>query len=158
MKKGLRICKRSNPAGTKVNQGAGWGSPGAGAEGTHRGSILFLKNCTLWKGLMLEHFMKGNSLWEGVMSEKFIENWLPWKGFHVGEERGVRSPTPVFPCHWSGGGKKNLEGNWAQEDGRGWGKISEDLVLYLIILLCSDWFPLVSFAHDSNWWEISPFS
>ena len=40
-------------------------------------SSLFLKDCTLWEGPMLEQFMKSCSLWEGLLLEKFVENYLP---------------------------------------------------------------------------------
>ncbi|GAB0203377.1 zinc finger and BTB domain-containing protein 5 [Grus japonensis] len=52
--------------------------------GDSRWSSLFLKDCTLWKGLMLEQFMKNCSLWEGLMLEKFVEDCLLWVGLHIG--------------------------------------------------------------------------
>ncbi|GAB0183826.1 EH domain-containing protein 4 [Grus japonensis] len=57
-------------------------------------SSLFLKDCTPWKGLMLEQFMKNCSLWEGLMLEKFMEDCLLWEGPHTGarEEREESSP------------------------------------------------------------------
>jgi len=36
-------------------------------------SSLFLKDCTLWKGPMLEQFMKNCSPWEGPTLAKFME-------------------------------------------------------------------------------------
>jgi len=45
--------------------------------GDPRWSSLFLKDCTLWEGPMLEQFVKSCSPWEGLMLEKFVENCLP---------------------------------------------------------------------------------
>ena len=52
--------------------------------GDPRWSSLFLKDCTPWKGPMLEQFMKKCSLWEGLTLEKFMEDCLPWEGPHAG--------------------------------------------------------------------------
>ncbi|TRZ13652.1 hypothetical protein HGM15179_013468 [Zosterops borbonicus] len=46
-------------------------------------SRLFLKDCTPWKGPMLEQFMKNCNLWERLMLEKFVEDWLLWEGPHT---------------------------------------------------------------------------
>jgi len=48
------------------------------------GSSLFLKNCTLWKGPILEQFVKNCSPWEGLTLEKFTEECHPWEGPHTG--------------------------------------------------------------------------
>jgi len=40
-------------------------------------SNLFLKDCTPWKGPMLEQCMKNCSLWEGLMLERFMEYCPP---------------------------------------------------------------------------------
>ncbi|PKU45537.1 suppression of tumorigenicity 5 protein isoform x4 [Limosa lapponica baueri] len=45
---------------------------------------LFLKDCTLWKGPMLEQFIKNCTPWEGVMLEKFMKDCLLWDGPHPG--------------------------------------------------------------------------
>jgi len=37
-----------------------------------RWSILFLKDCTLWKGTMPKQFVKNCSLWEGLTLEKLM--------------------------------------------------------------------------------------
>jgi len=47
-------------------------------------SSLFLKDCTLWKGPTLEHFMNNCILWEGPTLEKFVEDCLLWVGPHAG--------------------------------------------------------------------------
>ncbi|KAK4806141.1 hypothetical protein QYF61_001064 [Mycteria americana] len=54
----------------------------------------FLKDCTLWKGPMLEQFLKNCSPWEGPTLEKVVEDCLPWEGPHAGageecEEEGA---------------------------------------------------------------------
>ncbi|GAB0209457.1 hypothetical protein GRJ2_003411400 [Grus japonensis] len=63
-----------------------WGNP--------HWTSLFLKDCTLWKGPMLEQFVKNCSLWEGPTLEKFMKDCLPWEGPHAGageEREGGRS-------------------------------------------------------------------
>ncbi|PKU39849.1 rna-directed dna polymerase from mobile element jockey-like [Limosa lapponica baueri] len=47
-------------------------------------SSLFLKDCTQWKGPMLEQFMKNCNPWEGPILEKFVKDCLPWVGLHTG--------------------------------------------------------------------------
>ena len=47
-------------------------------------SSLFLKDCTPWKGPMLEQFVKNSSPWEGLMLEKFVKDCLLWEGPHAG--------------------------------------------------------------------------
>ncbi|GAB0186526.1 zinc finger and BTB domain-containing protein 5 [Grus japonensis] len=66
--------------------------------GDPRRSRLFMKDCTPWKGLMLEQFVKNCSLWEGLMLEKFLEDCLLWEGPHAGageecEEEGAAETT-----------------------------------------------------------------
>jgi len=56
-------------------------------------SSPFLKDCTPWKGPMLEQFLRNLSLWEGPTLE-FMEGCLPWEGPHNGageehEEEGA---------------------------------------------------------------------
>ncbi|KAK4832385.1 LOW QUALITY PROTEIN: hypothetical protein QYF61_022240 [Mycteria americana] len=51
--------------------------------GGPRWSSLFLKDCTLWKGPMLEQFMKNCSPWEGLTLEKFMEDCLPWETSNI---------------------------------------------------------------------------
>jgi len=46
-------------------------------------SSLLLKDCTMWKGPMLEQFMKNYHLWEELTLEKFLENCLPWVRPHT---------------------------------------------------------------------------
>ena len=58
-------------------------------------SSLCLKDCSPWKGPMLEQFVKNCSPWEGPTLEKFVENCLLWEGPHVLEQgKSVRSPPP----------------------------------------------------------------
>jgi len=61
-------------------------------------SSLFLKDCSPWKGLMLELLMKNCRLWEVFMLEKFMEDCLLREGPHPGaeeesEEEGVAKTT-----------------------------------------------------------------
>jgi len=49
-------------------------------------SSLFLKDCTLWQGLMLDQLVENCSLWEGLTLEKFVGNCFPWEGLHTGAE------------------------------------------------------------------------
>ena len=63
--------------------------PHAGAGFTGRTcdpcwSSLFLKDCTLWKGPMVEQFIKNCSPWEAPMLEQFVENYLLWVEPHAG--------------------------------------------------------------------------
>ncbi|GAB0183023.1 AN1-type zinc finger protein 5-like [Grus japonensis] len=83
-------------------------------------SGLFLKDCTPWKGPMLEQLVKKFSLWEGLMLEKLVEDCLLREGPHAapGEEREEEgaaetmcdelptTPTPHPLCHWRGGGRE----------------------------------------------------
>ena len=57
-------------------------------------SSLFLKDCTPWKGPMLEQFMKNCSPWEGLTLEKFVEDCLPWEGPHAGAGEECESSSP----------------------------------------------------------------
>ena len=85
-----------------------------GPAGDLHWNNLFLKNCTPWKGHMLEQFVKNCSPWEGPKLEKFLKDCLPWVGPHAGEgiereEEGVAevmpnelTPTPIpHPLHCS---------------------------------------------------------
>ncbi|KAK4828553.1 hypothetical protein QYF61_027522 [Mycteria americana] len=63
-------------------------------------SSLFLKDCTPWKGPMLEQSMKNCSLCEGPILEKFMEDYLPWVGSHAGaggecKEEGAAETTLI---------------------------------------------------------------
>lgn len=58
---------------------------------------LHLKDCTPWKGHMLEQFVRNCSLWEGVMLKKFMEDCPSCHGRHerdttLGQVKRVRSP------------------------------------------------------------------
>ncbi|KAK4827992.1 hypothetical protein QYF61_022694 [Mycteria americana] len=69
-----------------------------GPAGDSHWSSLFLKDCTLCKGSMLEQFLKNCSPWEGLMLEKFVEDCLLWEGPHAGaveehEEEGAAEAT-----------------------------------------------------------------
>ena len=100
-------------------------------------SSVFLKDCTLWKGRMLEQFVKNCSTKEGPTLEKFMEDCFLWEGPHAGageenKEEGAaemtcdaltatpipRSPVPL--------GRKEVE-YWgvklSLEEGRGGGKV-----------------------------------
>ena len=55
-------------------------------------SSLFLKDCTLWKGPMLEQLMKNCSLWEE--SENFMEDCLLWEGPHAGAGEECEESSP----------------------------------------------------------------
>jgi len=66
--------------------------------GDPRWSSLFLKDCTPWKGPMLEELVNNISLWKGFTLEKFMESCLLWEGPHTGargecEEEGVAETT-----------------------------------------------------------------
>ncbi|KAM9590862.1 uncharacterized protein ACIBXB_005912 [Morphnus guianensis] len=72
-------------------------------------SSVLLKDCTPWKGPMLEQFVKNCSPWEGPTFKKFMEDCLLWEGPHAGageecEEEGAAetmcdelTATPI-PC------------------------------------------------------------
>ena len=62
--------------------------------GDPRWSSLFLKDCTPWKGPMLEQFMKNCSPWEGLTLEKFVEDCLPWEGPHTGAGEECEESSP----------------------------------------------------------------
>ncbi|TRZ18074.1 hypothetical protein HGM15179_009029 [Zosterops borbonicus] len=49
-----------------------------------RWSSLFLRNCTPWKGHMLEQFVKKCSSWEELILEKFMEDYCLWERSHGG--------------------------------------------------------------------------
>ena len=59
-----------------------------------RWSSLFLKDCTPWKGPMLEQFMKNCSPWEGLMLEKFMEDCLLLEGPHAGAGEECEESSP----------------------------------------------------------------
>ncbi|KAF4799491.1 Follistatin-related protein 4 [Turdus rufiventris] len=49
-----------------------------------RWSSLFLKDCTIWKGLMLEQLMRNYIPWEELMLEQFMVDCLLWERKKVG--------------------------------------------------------------------------
>ena len=56
--------------------------------------MLFLKDCTPWKGPTLEQFAKNCSLWEGLTLEKFVKDCLPWEGPHAGAGEECEESSP----------------------------------------------------------------
>jgi len=72
----------------------------------------FLKDCSPWKGHMLEQLMKNCNLLEGPMLEQFVKDCIPWVGPHAGageesEEEGAAqtkhdelsvTPIPHLPA------------------------------------------------------------
>ena len=62
--------------------------------GDPRWSSLFLKDCTPWKGSMLEQFVKNCSPWEGLTLEKFVKDCLPWEGPHAGAGEECEESSP----------------------------------------------------------------
>ena len=62
--------------------------------GDPRWSSLFLKDCTPWKGPMLEQFVKNCSPWEGLTLEKFVKDCLPWEGPHAGAGEECEESSP----------------------------------------------------------------
>lgn len=50
-------------------------------------SSSFLKDCTPWKGSVLEQFLKKSSLWEGLTLGKLMKDCLPWERTHDGAEK-----------------------------------------------------------------------
>lgn len=46
-------------------------------------SSLFLKDCTPWKGTLLEQFLENCSPWEGPTLEKLGQDCLQWRGESV---------------------------------------------------------------------------
>lgn len=88
-------------------------------------SSLDLKNCTLWKGAMLETILKNcSSVGEGYVLDTFVRDCLLWVGLHnaagedIEKERSSRDNTgriscnPLFPiplsCSW--GGSREFKG------------------------------------------------
>lgn len=57
-------------------------------------SSLLLKDCSLWKELMLEQILKNYSLWEALILEKFMEDCLLWEGPMLEQEKSVKSTPP----------------------------------------------------------------
>ena len=45
-------------------------------------------------GPTLEQFMKNCSLWEGLVLEKFVEDCLPWEGPHAGAGEECEESSP----------------------------------------------------------------
>lgn len=50
-------------------------------------SSLFLKDCTPWKGTLLEQFLENCRPWEGPTLEKLVQDCLQWRG--ICEEKGA---------------------------------------------------------------------
>lgn len=80
--KGVRRCKRNSPADIKVSEGGRWGSPGAGAEGTHTEAP-----CS-WRTV------------EGNHAGAAHEEQQPVGQTHVGEAHRELSTMGGVPC-WS---------------------------------------------------------
>jgi len=57
-----------------------------GSVGDPSFSSLFLKDCTPWKGPMLEQFMEDCSPWEGPILQKFMKDYLLGGGPHTAVE------------------------------------------------------------------------
>ena len=81
-------------------------------------SSLFLKDCTLWKGPILDQYLKNCSLWEGLMLEQFVKDCIPWERPRAGagqeceeEEEDYELTATPFPflLHHSGGGGRRVE-------------------------------------------------
>jgi len=83
-------------------------------------STPFLKDCTPWKGSMLEQVLKNCSPEEGPMLRKFVKDCLPMLGPHTGAEEDseeeslakttcdelTTTPIPHPPESLLGGSKK----------------------------------------------------
>ncbi|KAK4810959.1 hypothetical protein QYF61_013367 [Mycteria americana] len=101
-------------------------------------SSPFLKDCTPWKGPMLEQFVKNCSPWEGPTLENFVEDCLLWVGPHAGggeecEEEGAaettcdvsdHNPHSLSPCAARGEDVEKLGVKLGVSLGRreGWGE------------------------------------
>ena len=55
---------------------------------------MLLKDCTPWKGPMLEQFVKNCSPWEGPTLEMFVEDCLLWEGPHAGAGEECEESCP----------------------------------------------------------------
>ena len=64
------------------------------SAGDPRWSSLFLKDCTPWKGPMLEQLVKNCSPWEGLTLEKFMEDCLLGEGPHAGAGEECEESSP----------------------------------------------------------------
>jgi len=62
--------------------------------GDPRWSSLLLKDCIPWNRPTVEQFMKNCSLWEGLMLDKFIEDYLPWESPHTGAGAECEESSP----------------------------------------------------------------
>ncbi|KAJ7400255.1 hypothetical protein BTVI_107071 [Pitangus sulphuratus] len=62
--------------------------------GDPRWSSLHLKDCTPWKGPILEQFMKNCSPGEGPILEKFVEDCLPWEEGCTGAGEECEESSP----------------------------------------------------------------
>ena len=62
--------------------------------GGPRWSSLFLKDCTLWEGSILEQLVKNCSAWEGLTLENFLQNRLSQVGPHTGAGEECEESSP----------------------------------------------------------------
>lgn len=51
----------------------------------------FLKDCTSWKGPLLEQFLKSCILWNGSTLEMFMKDCFLWERPHVGATFNVKT-------------------------------------------------------------------
>lgn len=61
-------------------------------EDPHRS--VFLKDCTLREGPMLEQFVNNCSLWEAQILQKIVEDCLPWQGPHAEAREKCEESSP----------------------------------------------------------------
>lgn len=80
-------------------------------ELAEHGSSLFLKNCTPWKGTLLEQ-LENCSLWEGPTLEKLVQDCLPRRGESVRSSRDkcyeLKAIHNPHLAHCSRGGGKSV--------------------------------------------------
>ena len=74
----LKICGKKSPCWSRFSGRT------CDPVGDPCWSSVLLKDCTPWKGPMLEQFVKNCSPGEQLMLEKFMEDCLPWEGPHGG--------------------------------------------------------------------------
>jgi len=71
---------------------------GAGSQqdavGDSHWSILLLKDCTPWKGPMLQQFMKNCSPWEGFTLEKLMQDCVLWETPDAGAGEDCEGSSP----------------------------------------------------------------
>ncbi|PKU47424.1 hypothetical protein llap_2247 [Limosa lapponica baueri] len=86
-----RIC---GPVEREARAGAGLLAGLVPWWGNHAGAVCSWKDCTPWKGPMLQQFVKNCSPWKGLTLEKFMEDCLPWEGPHTGAGEECEEPSP----------------------------------------------------------------